>query len=126
VDANDNLMASVDSEDNTAEQPQSDENVATNNANETADKFTLTLEANSVSEDAEQLLQEFLDNRGSDIQIDCEKVERFDTPCVEVLLSAARTWSDAGHKFELTNIPAPLKHCLEILAIDQAELEAKE
>lgn len=95
-------------------------------AHDASDSYSMTLDSHSVSEDAEQLLQEFLDHRGSDIEIDAAKVERFDTPCVEVLLSAARTWADAGHAFELKNIPAPLKNCLEILAIDQAELEVKE
>lgn len=89
-------------------------------------KFVLRLAAVSTSEDAEVLAEQILVQRGKNLVVDAGDVERFDTPCVEVLIAASRLWSSDGFSIELGSISQSFENGLETLGIGKYNLEAGE
>lgn len=85
--------------------------------------FVLRLAAVSTSEDAEILAERILKQRGENLIIDTGDVERFDTPCVEVLIAASRLWSADGFSIELGSLSNPFESCLGALGIARYNLE---
>lgn len=53
---------------------------------------TYKLAANLRGEDAAGLAGDLLELRGSNLILDIRELERIDTPCVQVLISAADLW----------------------------------
>lgn len=47
------------------------------------------------------LARELLAAKGREVAVDASKVERFGALCLQVLLSAQKTWSDDGRKFSV-------------------------
>ena len=65
-----------------------------------ADEQTLIELAPSLSlSAAESLLSEFNSKRGFDLTVDASKVERIGGVCVQIILSAVKTWRDEGRAF---------------------------
>jgi chemotaxis protein CheX len=52
------------------------------------------------------LASEFLLHRGKDVTVDASGVERMGAQCLQVLLSAAATWSQDGMEFDIVK-PSP-------------------
>lgn len=52
------------------------------------------------------LLESFLQKRGSKILVDAEQVQRLGAQCLQILLSAKRSWEAEGFSFGLNN-PSP-------------------
>lgn len=48
---------------------------------------------------AKSLLAALLERRGAPVVVDASAVEHMGAQCAQVLLSARRTWQDAGHDF---------------------------
>ena len=57
------------------------------------------LDANAAEPLAENLLQK----RGKQLRMDASRVTRISIPCVQVMLSAARTWKADNQAFEIIN-----------------------
>lgn len=62
--------------------------------------------------------------RGSDLAVDATAVAFIATPCLQVLLAAARTWRSDGRTLVLAPSDA-LRACLDDLGLDPAALESE-
>jgi chemotaxis protein CheX len=58
-----------------------------------------------------------LAHRGQDLELDASAVSRMGGQCLQVLLSARRTWQQDGHSFRLSD---PSDACRDALATTQA------
>lgn len=56
--------------------------------------------------------------RGRDILIDASDVQRCGTPCAQVLMSAARTWSEDQKSYRLTGISDAFGKTMQLIGID--------
>jgi chemotaxis protein CheX len=77
----------------------------------------LDLPANLDSTAASALAADFTRNLGSPLQVRGGQVARLSTPCLQVLLAAARTWREAGCAFHLEEVSPPLREALELLGL---------
>ena len=57
---------------------------------------------------------------GEDVVLDGSKVQRLGAPCLQVLLSAAVTWSTEGDSLTLENPTARMIEDLRLLGMDPA------
>lgn len=48
---------------------------------------------------AKALLAALIERRGAPVTVDASAVQHMGAQCAQVLLSARRTWQDAGHEF---------------------------
>ena len=78
---------------------------------------TLTLEAVLDLAAAAPLRASLLAHRGQDLDLDGALVRRVGGQCLQVLLSAERTWRADGRTLRLRN---PSQPCREALALMQA------
>lgn len=68
------------------------------------------------------LAQSLLAMRGSDATLDASAVERLGAQCVQVLLSAQRTWQADKLELHVTNPSAEFLDGIRLLGIPQADL----
>jgi chemotaxis protein CheX len=66
---------------------------------------------------ARPLAQMLIERRGADIVIDASSVQRVGAQCVQVLLSAASTWTADGHSLAIVNRSPGLVDGLQLLGI---------
>jgi chemotaxis protein CheX len=66
---------------------------------------------------AKPLAQLLLERRGASIVIDASAVQRVGAQCVQVLLSAASTWTADGHSLAIVNRSPGFVEGLELLGI---------
>ncbi len=64
--------------------------------------------------------------RGHDLTIDASAVQRCGTPCIQVLMSAARTWEEDQKSYRLTGISDAFGKTMQLIGIDIDQLLAKE
>ena len=64
--------------------------------------------------------------RGSDVAIDAASVERAGALCVQVLMSAAKTWEEEKHSFTFSGMSDPLAKTLQLVGVNYDHLLAKE
>ena len=62
---------------------------------------------------AAPLMAAMLAHRGKDVRVDASRVERMGAQCLQVLLSAAATWSLDGMDFEVSRPSAHFAEALE-------------
>lgn len=74
---------------------------------------------------AAPLTNEFLLVRGKDVSVDASEVERIGGQCLQVLLSAAATWSHDGMEFELVEPSNHLIEALETTGLDLNRLSVR-
>lgn len=60
--------------------------------------------------------------RGGDAVLDAGTIQRMGAQCVQVLVSAKRTWEADGHGFSIVNPTTEFLECLSMLGIGEAEL----
>lgn len=71
------------------------------------------------------LASEILLHRGKDLTLDASGVERMGAQCLQVLLSAATTWSHDGMQLEVTGPSQPFTDALETAGVDMDNLSAR-
>lgn len=69
------------------------------------------------STQAEGLRSELLERRGRDLAIDAGAALRLGTLCLQVLVSAAKTWAADGQSMRIINASADFKAAAETLAL---------
>ena len=84
----------------------------------------LTLPDALPGELASNVADVILTARNSPLSIDAGKVDRIDTPCIQVLLSAARLWREDGETLTVSGKSGPFEENISLLGLTTAELEA--
>lgn len=90
---------------------------------EKGDSFVLTLPVSLPGEQATHIADLMLSARSNPVSVDATAVERIDTPCIQVLLSAARLWREDGISLELSGESGVFTENLNTLGLTKAELE---
>jgi len=85
--------------------------------------FELTLPASLPGETATHVADLFLMARSHPIAVDAGAVERIDTPCIQVLLSAARLWREDTSAMTYSAQSAVFTDNLTTLGLTTAEME---
>lgn len=87
-----------------------------------AGKAHLCLSEICNGEHAPALASEILSHQGSDLVIDASKVKTIDTPCIEVLIAAARQWSGDDMALQYEEPSEVFLQGLAILGVEQDDL----
>lgn len=87
-----------------------------------ADWPAFTLADRLPADRAAALAASLLALRGGRLTLDGERVAQITTPCVQVLLAAARTWAEDGVPLRIVRASPALRATLATLAIDAAAL----
>ena len=61
---------------------------------------------------ASALKDQLLEQRGKNLALDASGVEHLGASCLQVLLSAMKTWREGGLDFEITNTSGQFEECL--------------
>lgn len=77
-----------------------------------------------LPQDACALQASLIALRGRAVEIDASAVAQLSTPCVQMLLAAARTWREDGVPLRLAGPSAELLAVLAHLAVDPAALQS--
>ena len=85
--------------------------------------FVMTLPASLPGETAVHMADVILAARSNPLRFDTSAVERIDTTCIQVLLSAARLWREDGMPMNFTGDSPILEGNLNTLGLTAAELE---
>lgn len=85
---------------------------------------TVALPPRLLPQDAGALQAMLLDLLGGAVELDASGVAQVSTPCVQILLAAARSWREDGTTLRLTAPSAELLAVLAHLAIDPAALQS--
>lgn len=64
--------------------------------------------------------------RGHDLLIDATAVQRCGTPCIQVLMSAARTWEEDQKSYRLSGVSDAFGKTMQLIGIDIDQLLVKE
>jgi chemotaxis protein CheX len=86
--------------------------------------FLLTLPEAMPGETAANIADIILTARNNPLTIDAGNVGRIDTPCIQVLLSAARLWREDGEQLNVTGGSEAFEDNISTLGLTTAELEA--
>jgi chemotaxis protein CheX len=92
----------------------------------TARPAQLALEPALTPAAAGRLLGLLQGMRGTDLVLDSAEVETLSTPCLQILLAAAKSWRRDGRSLRIVAPPAGLRATLRDAEIALADLEAKE
>ena len=84
---------------------------------------TFKLPADLRGENAGELADQLLEKRGGDLVLDVCELERIDTPCVQVLLSAAQLWRDDANSIKIGGQSEVFEATLGLLGIDLDRIE---
>ena len=90
------------------------------------DKAVIVLADDMKSEEAQQLSDQLLQNRCKNLELDVGEVSRIDTPCFEVLLSAARLWQSDGYEIKYTRLSEAFSETAELLGLQLSNFEVLE
>jgi chemotaxis protein CheX len=90
---------------------------------ETGESHVLTLPASLPGETATHVADLLLSARTHPIALDASAVERIDTPCIQVLLSAARMWREDGIAMKVSGQSGVFADNLTTLGLTTDELE---
>lgn len=83
---------------------------------------TITLDVRAGYASAPALFQTLTDQRGTNIHIDAGSVEYIGVPCLEVLLSAAKSWQEASVEFQIVTPSDAFNEGIARLGISLSEL----
>jgi len=64
--------------------------------------------------------------RGSDVAVDAASVERVGALCVQVLMSAAKTWEEEKLSFTFSKMSDALAKTMQLIGVNYDHLLAKE
>ncbi|MBB4064090.1 STAS domain-containing protein [Gellertiella hungarica] len=64
--------------------------------------------------------------RGRDLVIDASAVQRCGTQCVQVLISAARTWEEDHKSYRITGVSDAFGKTMQLIGVDIDHLLVKE
>jgi chemotaxis protein CheX len=64
--------------------------------------------------------------RGSNLTIDASAVERAGALCVQVIMSAAKSWEEDKHSFKFSKISDALAKTMQLIGVNYDRLLAKE
>ncbi len=64
--------------------------------------------------------------RGRDLVIDASDVQRCGTQCVQVLMSAARTWEEDQKSYRMTGVSDAFGKTMQLIGIDIDQFLVKE
>ena len=64
--------------------------------------------------------------RGSDLAVDASSVERAGALCVQVLMSAAKSWEEEKHSFSFSKMSDALEKTMQLIGVNYDHLLAKE
>lgn len=64
--------------------------------------------------------------RGRDLLIDASAVQRCGTPCIQVLMSAAKTWEEDQNSYRFTSVSDAFGKTAQLIGIKIDHLLAKE
>lgn len=87
------------------------------------DSFELTLPASLPGETATHVADLILSARANPLAVDASAVERIDTPCIQVLLSAASLWREDGATMTYSAQSEVFTDNLTTLGLTTAEME---
>lgn len=74
---------------------------------------------------AAQLAGDIIGHRGKDLAVSAAQVQRVGAQCLQVLLSAAATWSQDGMEFEVTDASPEFTEALETAGLGMEHLSAR-
>lgn len=83
----------------------------------------LVLKETVTADQLESLVDQFLVNRNHDLAVDASAVTRLDTPCVEVLLSAAKLWAADKCSLTYSAVSEQFESVLAVLGIERRDIE---
>jgi chemotaxis protein CheX len=87
------------------------------------DSFELKLPASLPGETATHVADLLLSARANSLAVDASAVERIDTPCIQVLLSATRLWQEDGAAMTYSAQSEVFTDNLTTLGLTTAEME---
>lgn len=76
--------------------------------------------------EATNLHGKLMNLRGSDLAIDASAVERAGALCIQVLMSAARTWEEEKLSFTFSKMSDALAKTMQLIGVNYDHLLAKE
>lgn len=85
--------------------------------------YVMTLPASMQGETATQIADAILSARTNALIVDATAVERIDTPCIQVLMSAARLWREDGMPLTWSGRSTIFEENLDTLGLSAADLE---
>lgn len=71
------------------------------------------------------LASDLIGYRGKDLSVNAAQVQRIGAQCLQVLLSAAATWSQDGIEFEVTDASPEFAEALETVGLGMNHLSAR-
>ena len=74
---------------------------------------------------AAPLVAELLALRGKDIVINATQVDRAGAQCLQVLLSAAATWSADGHEFSVSEPSPAFSDAIDVAGLDLSRFSSR-
>ena len=85
----------------------------------TAQSFAVEFSLSSASSNLQDLkLYKFLENNTANaVRISAAGLQKIDSLLLQLLLSAAKAWSERGLGFELTEVPAEFESCFTLLGL---------
>ena len=75
---------------------------------------------------AGSLHSRLMDLRGSDLVIDASSVERAGALCVQVLMSASRTWEEDKHRLTFSQMSDALTKTMQLSGVNYDHMLVKE
>lgn len=85
--------------------------------------YVMTLPASLPGETAAHVADAILGARSHPLRLDAAAVERIDTPCLQVLLSAASLWREDGMTMKFAGTSPVLESNLGTLGLTVADFE---
>jgi chemotaxis protein CheX len=86
----------------------------------------LSLEKVLDLNEASALHGKLMSMRGGDVAVDASSVERAGALCVQVLMSAAKTWEEEKYSFTFSKISDALAKTMQLIGVNYDHLLAKE
>lgn len=90
------------------------------------DYCQITLDSKLASRAAPELYAQLSAHRSNTIVLDASKVEQVGVLSMQILVSAAKTWSEAGVDFEVVEPSTAFRESAETIGVDLALLGVKE
>lgn len=87
---------------------------------------TLSLDSVLDLNAAGSLHTKLLGLRGSDLVIDASAVEKVGTPCIQVIMSAQKTWESENKSLTFSKMSDPLMKTMQLSGVNYELMLAKE
>ncbi|MEM9838439.1 MAG: STAS domain-containing protein [Pseudomonadota bacterium] len=85
-----------------------------------AEYCQLTLAPKLASKAAVELYAQLKEHRGSMVALNASGVEQLGILCMQIIVSAAKTWNDEGVSFEVVEPSAAFVESAELVGLDVA------